>query len=343
MGLNKRLIDQVGGAAGVEDPTEHFGVATYAGSSNTQNISTNFEAGLTWFFHRTTGDDGIVKSDVLGNSGYVGIYYPYANNNNIYANPNPTYIQINSHPFINTANENHLMFYWYTGGTNVTNTDGTITSTVQADPVGGISTFKYTGNGTSGSTIGHGLGDAPAVVFVKNASDAGINWCVFNHNFGGNGFLQFDRDVNLASSGAMWGGTSPNGSVITLGDNSRTNQSGKNYFGFAFVEKEGFSKFGTYTGNGTASTSNPIQTTDFQPRFLMIKSTASGSPWYIFDSVRSTSNPRNRFMTTHNRSAEGVGSLSTDYVYFESTGFRVTTDAPAMNTNGQTYSYYAFA
>ena len=98
---------------------------------------------------------------------------------------------------------------------------------------------------------------------------------------------------------------------------------------------------GSYTGNGAVSTSNPLQTTGFQPDFVMIKRTDSTGAWFIFDSNRNPSNPRNKFLQANLSSAEGVGGAATDYVYFESTGFRVTADPPSLNASGGSYIYLA--
>lgn len=341
MGLNKRLIDQVGGGGGPV-PSENFDVLLYNGSSSAQTLSTSFKPSIMWFHQRNGSEQPIAKfPPVLGNNGYVGLSYPYSNNNNVTATPGTNNIYLPSHPFTNTANRTHAMWYWNTGGSTVTDTSGTISSTVEANTSAGISVVKYVGNGSSGATIGHGLGATPAVIFIKNASQS-VNFVVFHQDLGNTNYLQLNSAAAKVSSSAVWNNTDPTSSVFSVGTDSKVNTSGNTYVAMCFAEVEGFSSFGSYTGNG--SVNGPTLTTGFQPRFVMIKKhdgAYSNANWYIWDYARGGYSNNSTIININTTGTEDTGTYN---INMNSDNFKLDNSPWAqINDNGAGFVYFAFA
>jgi hypothetical protein len=228
------------------------------------------------------------------------------------------------------------------GGTTSSNTDGSITTTVQTNTQAGFSIITYTGNGTVGATIGHNLGYVPNWFAVKKRSSGATNWRVYhtytdatnpqNYNveFNGNG-AKDDR--------TEWNDTMPTSSVISLNDHDSVNASGSDYVCYAWTDINGFSKFGGYTGTGAAG--NLIET-GFEPAFIMFKRTDSTGGWLMFDNKRNLTNPRNSRLEANNDGAEQAGS-SSKFVDFYSNGFEPQVSDSEINASGGTYIYMAFA
>ncbi len=236
---------------------------------------------------------------------------------------------------------------WLAANGTASNTDGSITSTVSANTTAGFSVIGYTGNATSGATIGHGLGVAPAMVITKSRDNGtGRNWAVYHAALGPTKYLELDN-TNLANVGSTrWNDTAPSSTVITLGSQQTTNDSGAAMIAYAFAEVEGFSKFGKYTGNG--SLDGPFVWCGFRPSFLMVKRTDVASDWFMLDNQRPGYNVIG---------GGGVGQLPANQTYAESTlstyaivdflsnGFKVRHDMTYgyWNASGGTYIFMAFA
>ena len=241
----------------------------------------------------------------------------------------------------------YAAWQWLAANGTASNTDGSITSTVSANTTAGFSVIGYTGNATSGATIGHGLGVAPAMVITKSRDNGtGRNWAVYHAALGPTKYLELDN-TNLANVGSTrWNNTAPSSTVITLGSQQTTNDSGAAMIAYAFAEVEGFSKFGSYTGNG--SLDGPFVWCGFRPSFLMVKRTDVASDWFMLDNQRPGYNVIG---------GGGVGQLPANLTYAESSlstyaivdflsnGFKVRHDMTYgyWNASGGTYIFMAFA
>jgi hypothetical protein len=221
-------------------------------------------------------------------------------------------------------------------GVNVTNTAGTITSTVSANTTSGFSIVTYTGNGSAGATFGHGLGVAPSMIIVKNRG-AVTDWLIYHISLGATKSIAFDTAAAITSS-TRWNDTAPSSTLITLGTSSGVNGSTNTYVAYAFAPVAGYSAFGSYTGNG--STDGPFAYLGFRPRYVMIKRTDSTSEWYLLDSSRDTYNPVDEFLWANLSNAEATSSHKIDFV---SNGFKQRYNAADLNASGGTYIYMAFA
>ena len=239
-----------------------------------------------------------------------------------------------------STNENgftYVGWQWNAGGSTVTNTSGSISAQVRANPTAGFSVVTYTGTG-SAATIGHGLGVAPRMIIVKRLNSA-VNWSVYNANIGNTNYLQLNSTVNSTAQGAnnWWNSTNPTSTVFSIGTIADTNASGGTYVAYCFAAVAGYSAFGSYTGNG--STDGPFAYLGFRPRFVMTKRTDSTSNWVMQDTSRSTYNVVDAGLFANLSSAENTGP----WFDMVSNGFKVRSNGSDTNTNGGTYIYMAFA
>ena len=216
------------------------------------------------------------------------------------------------------------------GGTTVSNGDGTITSTVQANTGAGFSIVTYTGDGANG-TVGHGLGVAPEIVIVKRLNSTGnwsVNGSVAGLTYGTNKLMVNSTNAISADTNEV---TSANSTTFTAGTSGSVGTAGGDYVAYCFKSITGYSKIASYSGTGS---SNSITGLGFQPQYVMIKSTTSSEDWAIFDASRGA----NLFLTANTTSAD----QSFSGFSFETDGFTVPGTSGMTNGSGQTYFYMAF-
>lgn len=230
---------------------------------------------------------------------------------------------------------------WKAGGTAVTNTSGSITSSVSANPSAGFSIVTFTTPASGNFTVGHGLGIAPAMVILKTRSGVD-SWYVYNKNFATptTGYLQLNSTAAIATSVSLWGSTNPTSSVVTLGTGGGIAAAATGLL-YCFSEIAGYSKFGSYTGNGSAD--GPFVYTGFRPRFVMFKATTTSvdATWVIKDTSRNPSNVASANLYANQANAEDTASVAN--VDILSNGFKLRGTYNGINGSGQTYIYMAFA
>ena len=220
------------------------------------------------------------------------------------------------------------------------NTEGTIESTVSANNDLGFSIVSYTGNGTAGSTVGHGLDSTPEMVIVKSlTSTANQSWSVYQVDVGNNGSLTLELANTPYYDIGYWNNTSPTSSVFTLGYYAVSNQNNANYIAYCFTSKPNYSKIGSYVGNGNAT--GPTVTLGFEPAWVMIKEVTNPGNWRIMDNTRQTTNPKSDGLFANLSNVESTSS--SNLVDFNSDNFQVVGTGSDVNTNNSTYIYLAFA
>lgn len=232
---------------------------------------------------------------------------------------------------------NSVGFAWKAGGAAVSNTAGSITSQVSANASAGFSVVMYTGNGTAGATVGHGLGVAPAFVIYKIRS-ASVLWVTYLQTLGNTGFLPLNQTNAFVVDSTVFNNTSPTSSVLTLGTSGGTNSNTNTYVAYCFTPIAGYSAMGTYTGNG--STDGTFVYCGFRPKYVLKKRTDSTGSWYINDSARDTYNVAGLDLYADLSNAETNESPIIDFL---SNGFKLRTSGGALNASGGTYMYLAFA
>jgi hypothetical protein len=183
----------------------------------------------------------------------------------------------------NNSGATYVGWGWKGGGTAVTNTSGTVNSSVSANTTAGFSAVTYTGS-ASAVTVGHGLGVAPSMVIVKalgTPNGTARPSLVYHISIGATKILYLDRTDAATTTSGPWNDTAPTSTVFSLGTEPSTNWASNNYVAYCFAAISGYSAFGSYTGNG--STDGPFVYCGFRPRFALWKRSDSTGSWYIQD------------------------------------------------------------
>jgi hypothetical protein len=319
--------------------SEYMNVVLYTGNGSSQSITgVGFQPDFTWIKSRSGADNHNLFNAVVGLPNRL-----FSNLTNAENTTAGTLTSFNSDGFsvgsISDVNANAVTFVgwnWKANGAGVTNTAGSITSTVSANTTSGFSIVTYTGNNTA-STIGHGLGVAPSMYIVKLRSTTGA-WGVYHSSLGAGQVLYLNTTL-AADSSAIWNSTAPTSSVFSVGAHPTSNPSGQTLVAYCFAPIAGFSAFGSYTGNG--STDGPFVYSGFRQRYVMIKRTNAEGWWYAFDTARNTYNVTNSIIELNGNLAETTGSnYAIDIL---SNGFKLRSTHIDVNTSGGTYIYACFA
>ena len=241
-----------------------------------------------------------------------------------------------STPDLSTNGYTYVAWQWRaSNATAVTNTAGSITSTVSANTTAGFSIVTYTGNGTGGATVGHGLGVTPNMVIVKERTNDNGEWFTYHSSFSATQYLTLNSTDALITETTVWNNTAPSSTVFTIGSSDDINGSSDTYVAYCFSQVAGYSAFGSYTGNG--SSDGVFVYLGFRPRWIMIKKTSAAESWVIDDSSRSPYN-----VTTEYLLADSSGAAGNVTLYdFLSNGFKPR--GTSQNGSGATFIYMAFA
>ena len=316
-------------------PSEHFSKVLYDGTSATQSITgVGFKPDLVWI-KRTDGTENNYWQD----SSRGSTYQMYTNLNSAQFNETTAITSFDSDGFtmgsyngINNSGESYVAWCWkVNGGTQTTNTDGDITSDVQVNSKAGFSIVQFQTNGNSANRVGHGLSQKPDVVLYKQSSQAANWWWYFTLYDGSFDYVQFNSDGAIQNSS----GTAPNSTTIF----AESGSSGQNMMAYCFHSVDGYSKFGTYQGNGTQD--GPLVETGFEPAFLMVKRLNQTANWRVVDNTRSPFNHRQKILFPNLTNAE-LDSTD-DAVDFLTTGFKISNDDSSWNANADKFLYFAFA
>jgi hypothetical protein len=239
---------------------------------------------------------------------------------------------------VNTSSDTYVAWCWKAGGTAVSNTDGSITSSVSANSAYGFSIVSYTGTG-SAATVGHGLSSPPSLILVKQRNGTN-SWVVYSRPLGASGYLSIEDNSAFNTSVSPWNSTDPTSSVFSIatapGNNAinRVNLSSQNYIAYCFADVPGYQRIGSYTGNGSGT--GPVVVTGFKPKFILVKGTGS-TDWLIWDGERDLGYGA---LAANLSKAESYFG-TTNSISVTSNGFQITTTNAVYNTNNATYLYWA--
>ena len=332
----------------IDKPTDYFNTKIYTGngvnSTDSQSITgVGFQPNWVWIKNRDTTNWHILSDSVRGGNKVL-----YTNRTDAERSDVDWYLQtFDSDGFTvgysgdTNGNGNSLVSWnWLAGGTASSNSDGSITSSVSANTTAGFSIVSYTGSATNPSTVGHGLGTAPSMIIVKNRSTSGRDWVIWHKALGGASstadLLLFTTDAKITSSG-YWGSSAPSSTTFGVGNINNNNANGDNHIAYCFAEKKGYSKFGSYTGNGNSN--GTFVYTGFKPAWVLIKNYgAGGDSWQLQDIKRSGYNGANNVLAPNTNGAEGSNGLD-----ILSNGFKIRTTASGWNSGNVGYIYMAFA
>ena len=326
----------------IDLPTDYFRIKTYTGNATantpiTWNETNNMQPDLLWFKNRSQAQSHAIFDVLRGvtkrlSSDSTGADSTELTNLDSFDTNGFT---VDYEAIVNGNGNSMVAWGWKANGAGVSNTSGTISSTVSANTTSGFSIVSYTGNG-SNATVGHGLGVAPKMVIIKNRGSA-ISWLVGGENIGWTKNLY----LNLSSAVGTYNhfqDQSPSSSVIYMTNDAALNASGSTYIAYCFAEVKGYSKFGSYTGNGNAD--GTFVYTGFKPAFVIIKGTHADCSWCIVDNKRSPENVVNERLFADLAGAENTGDNTCDFL---SNGFKLRSTDSGQNGSGNTYIYMAFA
>ena len=332
----------------INNGSQYFGVITYTGdgSSSKTVVDTNaiqFTPDFVWIKGRSGATDHALYDAVRGTTKQLESNTTTAETTEStgvtgFVNGGFT---VGNLAQVNTSGATYVAWCWKANGAGSSNTSGSITSTVSVSTTAGFSVVTYTGNGTSGATVGHGLGVTPKMIIYKRRNDVG-NWIVYHTSLGNNGsnyaFLEMNTTAatQTVSSYLPVGGLSS--TTFMTGTTGSINASGGTYVAYCFAEIAGFSKFGSYTGNGSAD--GPFSYLGFRPKYLLIKRTDTTASWYCYDAVRNTYNALTLSLFPNLSNAEETGVNELDFL---SNGFKMRDTSANRNASGGTYIYMAFS
>jgi hypothetical protein len=244
---------------------------------------------------------------------------------------------------INKSGEPIVGWSWKANGAGVSNTDGSITSTVSVGATSQQNWFSivgYQGNGTAGATVGHGLNVTPDLLIIRRRSPAEA-WPVWvgGAGFSATEYMRLNATTGKDTATTLFNSTLPSSSVVTLGNGNFVNTNASNYIMYAFANAEGLCRVGSYTGNG--STDGSFIYTGFRPAFVMWKRTDTTSDWFIMDVKRDIDNPTDHKLEANTSGAEVVNTAYyTDYL---SNGFKLRNTNGQLNASSGNYIYIAIA
>ena len=204
----------------------------------------------------------------------------------------------------------------------------------------GFDILTFEGNSTDDTDISHNLSAVPHWIICRNF-DAAKDWCVYHHKNTSapeTDLLVLNTNAATTDSDDKWSDEAPTSSVFTVGDSSQLNASGDTSIAYLWSEKQGFSKFGSYIGNG--NNDGPFVYTGFRPAWVMCKGTASNREWVMHDNKRDAENVVDGTLYANTTDAEGTGTARMDFL---SNGFKLREDGNNWNASGETYVYMAFA
>ena len=341
----------------IDDPSAYFKVQLYTGNGSANHAitfndtDTNMQPDLVWIKNRDSTDEHCLFDAVRGATKVINL--PVTDAEDTDADTLDSFasdgFQVDADVKVNTNTEKYVAWCWSAGtGSGSSNTAGSLnTTTTSVNTTSKFSMCTYTAAGSaSGSTIGHGFSAVPHIIIVKCTTVA-EEWVMYHHKNTAapeTDYLSLDKTAATQDDN-VWEDTAPTSTLITVGDNNRTNSIAANYGDYEYVmyawsEVQGFSKFGGYTGNGNAD--GAFIYTGFRPAWILIKRTDNTNSWYLHDNKRegyngSAHNYANDVLEPHNANAEAEG-----YLDILSNGFKIRSTGVSIN-GANPHVYMAFA
>jgi len=325
----------------IKKPSDYFNTKLYSGNGTAIGSGGNaitgvgFQPDWTWIKARNSADEshylfdavrGVTKSIRSNGTGAEGTD---AETLTAFASDGFT---LGNNGGVNSGSLNYASWNWKANGAGSSNTDGSITSTVSANTTSGFSIVKWTADGSTSGTIGHGLGSTPKIVIYKRLDAASSWYVVYTFVDNSQDYLLLESTAAKADLPSATYGTATSSTISNIGFGNTNSM-----IAYCFAEVKGFSKFGSYVGNGNAD--GPFIYTGFKPAFIICKITNTASNWRMFDNKRLGYNVDNNPLYPNVTLVEGTE----DNIDILSNGFKWRTTDGALNGSGSSYIYMAFA
>ncbi len=322
-------------------PSVYFNTKLYTGTGSSNALTgVGFQPDFTWIKSRSDALSHALFDAVRGTTKVLNSNAntaEYTNTDTLTAFGSDGFT-VGSNTGVNASGETRVAWNWKANGQGSSNTDGSINTTyTSVSTTSGFSISKYVGTG-SAATVGHGLGVVPKMLMIKDLS-AATDWTIYHVGVGNTKRLVLNTTGAQEDDASFFNDTSPTSSVFSIGSSSAVNLSGRNYICYAFAEKKGYSKFGSYKGNGAAD--GTFVYTGFKPAFILQKLITSGSTgWGMFDSTRSPNNVSKNMILANSNAVEDTGNAGA--IDFLSNGFKWrTTDSWFNDSNENIFMAFA--
>ena len=323
----------------IDKPSDYFNTKLYTGTGSELALTgVGFQPDFTWIKGRSGATEHVLTDSVRGvtkelSSNDDGAEETVAQGLTAFGSDGFT---VGTDGSYNTSSATYASWNWLGANGTASNGSGSITSTVSANTTSGFSIVTYTGNASAGATLGHGLSATPKMMLIKRATGGATQWVVYHVSTGNTKALYLNTTATPLTVTGFFNNTTPTSSVFTVGTDTACNGDGNDMIAYCFADVQGYSKFGSYTGNGNAD--GTFVYTGFKPAFVMIKNSShAGQYWEIFDNKRNTFNVNNNKLYPNANLAEQQENF--DIV---SNGFKCR-DTGGTNVSGNTYIYMAFA
>ena len=333
----------------IDKPSDYFNTVLYTGNNGSQTVTgLDFQPDWVWIKDRDGTERHCLTDSVRGVLQELRSNETAAESDRSGGTPGTGGVSaFNSNGFslvhddgYNDNNSLQVSWNWKAGGSASSNSNGSITSSVSANQTAGFSIVKYNSSRSPSpvQTVGHGLGVKPDMLIFKNLSET-QNWLVWHKDIATDKHLNLNTDSALITDTGSLNNTAPTSAVFTIGADGRTNSStnGNPIICYTFAEKKGYSKFGSYTGNGNAD--GTFVYTGFKPAVLLYKNTSQSDEWFIHDNKRQGFNDDNEYLFPSSSQAEGTANR----IRFTSNGFKTLDSDKGVNASGNVYVYMAFA
>ena len=332
----------------INKSTDYFNTKLYTGNGSTQSITgVGFQPDWVWIKNRDDSYNNALFDAVRGVTKFLASNNGDAeqtNANELTAFGTDGFTTGNANR-TNNNNDSFVSWNWKANGQGSANTDGSInTISTSVNTTAGFSISRYTGTGAN-ATIGHGLGAVPQVIIARNITDT-EQWTTYHVGLDAtapqNYHVRLNTQDGRIDEASVWNDTAPTSSVFSVGSSGAPNGSGDNHIAYCFAEKTGYSKFGSYNGNG--STDGTFIYTGFKPAFLIVKNIShnsfGASNWMLYDNKRDPDNQMGDYLYPNRNDAGATNSNGMDFL---SNGIKMRNNFGDANYNNETYIYMAFA
>jgi hypothetical protein len=329
----------------IDNPELYFQTKLYTGNGSAQSFtldgSEDMQPDWVWIKPRSFQDNHILVDAVRGTNKILR-----SNLENDEDTLTTMLTSFDSDGFTTGGNDNvtrnsetFVAWNWKASGSTSSDSNGSITSTISANTTAGFSIVTWTGNGSSGATIGHGLGVKPRMIISKRR-DSTSQWTVYEAINGATKYMTLNQTDATSSATSRWNDTEPTASVFSVGNSAEVNGSGGTYIAYCFADIKGYQKIGSYIGNGNSD--GTFAYIGFRPAWIMIKKSSGTEDWSMYDAKRNINGTTNTLPLLANFN-DGETNLTGKNMDILSNGVKMKTSNGELNGSGETYIYLAFA